>query len=282
MHETLVDVDLLRTRLDDPDWVVADCRFNLMDPAEGARQFAEGHIPGAVFADLDRDLSGPVTAATGRHPLPDPAAFAATLSRWGVDSSVQVVAYDAAGGAFAARLWWLLRWLGHPRVALLDGGWPAWQASGGPVSTDVTTPTARDFRFDHPDNLAWVNEDYLLANISAGRDLLLDARATPRFRGEMEPIDPVAGHVPGARNLPLDGNLGADGRFLPPDELRRRFVAVVGERSASSVIHMCGSGVSACHNILAMERAGLPGSRLYAGSWSQWIRDPARPIARGD
>ncbi|HXH01973.1 MAG TPA: sulfurtransferase [Candidatus Competibacteraceae bacterium] len=281
-YQTLIAVEDLSPRLSDPDWVVVDCRFNLMDTEAGRRAYAEGHIPGAVYAHLDEDLSGPRGPYTGRHPLPDPSMLARRLGGWGIAQNSQVVAYDDSGGMFAARLWWLLRWLGHRAVAVLDGGLGEWRRRGLPLSKEMPAPQPRTFPLDHVDTLAWVDSAYVLENLKLGRDLVLDARAAPRYRGEMEPIDPVAGHVPGALNLPQDGNLGADGRFLPADALRRRFQEVLGQRAPETVLHMCGSGVTACHNLLAMEVAGLSGSRLYAGSWSEWIRDPQRPIARGE
>ncbi|RTL03425.1 MAG: sulfurtransferase [Lysobacterales bacterium] len=276
----LIDAAALAARLDDPDLVVIDCRFNLMDKAAGPRAWAAAHLPGARYADLDADLAGPVTGTSGRHPLPAQAAFAASLSRWGVRPDSFVVAYDAAGGAMAAaRLWWLLRWVGHGRAAVLDGGLPDWQRRGLPLTDAAPTVAASDYPVQ-PDDARWLGIAALKAALAAGESLV-DARAAARYRGETEPVDPVAGHVPGALNLPQDGNLDAEGRFLPPAALAARFGAVLGERAPARVIHMCGSGVTACHNLLAMEAAGLTGSKLYAGSWSEWIRDPANPVATG-
>ncbi len=280
--ETLVDVTTLREKLDDPTWRVVDCRHNLMAPEAGREAYRQAHIPGAVYAHLDEDLAGPITPASGRHPLPEPAELARTLGRWGINRQTQVVVYDDAGGAIAARLWWLLRWLGHRSCAVLDGGWQAWTAAGAPVTDAVPQIEPVEFAIRHGDSLAWVDEAYLLMNLHSHRDLVIDARAAPRYRGEVEPIDPVAGHVPAAVNLPFDGNLDENGRFRPPQALAQRFQAVLGDRGPGSAVHMCGSGVTACHNLLAMEVAGLTGSRLYPGSWSQWIRDPDRPVARGD
>lgn len=258
--------------------LVVDCRFELSDPGAGRRAWAEGHVPGAVYAHLDEDLSGPVTPASGRHPLPDPAAFASTLARWGVTAQTQVVAYDAGPGAMAARLWWLLRATGHEAVQVLDGGLGAWRAAGLPVDTSparrtpVAAGAARPFR-------GWLSSAEVAAAMAAGSILLVDARGADRFAGRNETIDPVAGHVPGAVNHPFMGNVGPDGRFLPPEELRRRWQATLGGRSTAQAVMMCGSGVTACHNLLALAQAGFTDARLYAGSWSEWIRDPARAIA---
>ncbi len=278
IYDTLIDPDKLYMHLGDPDWIVVDCRFNLMDTEAGRRAYQESHIPGAHYAHLDQDLSGPITPVSGRHPLPDPAQLARTLGTWGIGETSQVVAYDDAGGIIAGRLWWLLRWLGHPNCALLDGGLPRWRNQGLPLTEDPPKPQLAVLPDRHDDGL-WVDSATILANVEIDDSLLLDARAAARFNGEMEPIDPVAGHIPGAENLPLEGNLHVDGHFLEPAELRQRYKAVLGERSPNQIIHMCGSGVTACHNLLAMEVAGLKGSKLYTGSWSEWIRDPARPIS---
>jgi thiosulfate/3-mercaptopyruvate sulfurtransferase len=276
----LVDCATLLSRLGDADWAVFDCRFSLVDAQWGRHRYLEGHLPGAHYAHLDEDLSSAVGPDTGRHPLPDPALIAERLGRWGTDEHTQIVAYDDVGGAFAVRLWWLLRWLGHERVAVLDGGLTAWMAKGLPLSTDLPRPEARSFvpRVDHS---AWVSTDGLERAVGADDLLVVDARAPERFRGEIEPIDPVAGHIPGAVNLPYTGNLGEGGRFLPPEQLRERFLDGLQGVPPARVVHSCGSGVNACHNLLAMEIAGLAGSRLYAGSWSEWIRSPNRPIERG-
>lgn len=278
IYRTLIDVETTAAHLDDPDWVLVDCRFSLADPAAGRRAYCDGHLPGAVYADLEQDLSAPVTPATGRHPLPDPRSLARRFGEWGIGPGVQVVAYDDMGGTFAARLWWSLRWLGHDAAALLDGGIGAWVAAGHTLSTAETPPAPRAFE-------SRVSEGVAMADtVKRAEDeggVLIDARTAERFSGEQEPIDPVAGRIPGAVNAPTDGNLGSDGRFLPPAALRERFQALLGERDARAAIHYCGSGVTACHNLLAMEYAGLRGSRLYPGSWSEWIRDPGRPVARG-
>jgi thiosulfate/3-mercaptopyruvate sulfurtransferase len=278
-HDTLIDAATLHAHLDDPRWVVMDCRFSLMDTGAGRRAYAESHLPGACYAHLDEDLSSPVTPATGRHPLPDPARLARRLGEWGIGPGTQVVTYDDMGGMLAAaRLWWLLRWLGHKAAAVLDGGFPAWQRAGLPLT--ATSPVVQPAPFEaRPDDRLWLTTAQILALPS--EHVLLDARTTARFRGEMEPIDPVAGHIPGALNLPTEGNLSADGHFLPLAALRARFTTLLAERPPTAMVHSCGSGVTACHNLLAMEAVGLRGSRLYAGSWSEWIRDPARPVATG-
>jgi thiosulfate/3-mercaptopyruvate sulfurtransferase len=279
LRRHLVRAEELAAHLRDPHWAVFDCRFSLADPGWGPRVYSEGHIPGARYAHLDQDISGPVGPASGRHPLPDPGRLADWLGRSGVGPGTQVVAYDDAGGGFAVRLWWLLRWLGHEAVAVLDGGLAAWLSAGGGLARDTPEPRPRRFRgVARPG--AWIDSAALASHLASLQ--VIDARAPERFRGEVEPIDPVAGHIPGAINLPMSGNLDAVGRFLPPDLLRARFAAALGGTPPERVVHSCGSGVNACHNLLAMELAGLSGSRLYAGSWSEWIRDPARPVATGD
>ncbi len=277
--DTLIDAATLHAHLDDPRWVVVDCRFSLMDTEAGHRAYRESHLPGARYVHLDEDLSGSITPATGRHPLPDPVRLARKLGDRGIGPGTQVVAYDDLGGMLAAaRLWWVLRWLGHEAVAVLDGGFPAWRRAGLPLTAELPSVQSTTFDLQTNDQL-WLTAAQVLA-LSA-ESVVLDARAAARFRGEMEPIDPVAGHIPGAVNLPTEGNLTADGHFLPVAKLRARFAATLGERPPTTVVHSCGSGVTACHNLLAMEAAGLRGSRLYAGSWSEWIRDPGRPVATG-
>jgi thiosulfate/3-mercaptopyruvate sulfurtransferase len=275
---TLIEAAALGRILGHDDVLVVDCRFDIGDAQRGQREYALAHIPGAVYADLDRDLSDLWKADLGRHPLPDAEAFSEVLGRWGWTPRTQVFAYDAASGAnAAARLWWMLRLIGHRDVAVLDGGLPAWNAVAWPLSSDTvrhrtTTVTAR---FDpeeivYTDTLQQIRQD----------TVLLDARAAPRYRGEVEPIDPVAGHVPGARNRPFSDNLAVDGKFKPAAVLREEFSKLIAPHAPCNVIHMCGSGVTACHNLLAMEHAGLTGSRIYAPSWSGWIADPARPVER--
>lgn len=273
----LISVASLASALGEPELVIVDCRASLQDPAAGPAAYAEAHLPGAVFAGLLEDLSGPIVPGrTGRHPLPSVAALVDKLRAWGIGLQSQVVVYDDAGGAFAARLWWLLRWLGHETVALLDGGIAAWLAAGQPITRELPAPHVGDFTpRPHPHLLADAAE--LLQ--SAPRKVF-DARAPERYRGEVEPIDPVAGHIPGAENLPFAANL-RDGRFLPSPELRARFDAALAGTAPDAAIHYCGSGVTACHNVLAFAHAGLPLPRLYAGSWSEWITDSSRPIAKG-
>lgn len=278
---TLIDARTLADLQRDGDVLVVDCRFELSDPERGERGWREGHVPGAVYAHLDRDISGPHRPGLGRHPLPDDAAFSATLSRWGWRPGLDIVAYDKAEGALAAaRLWWLLRLAGQSRVAVLDGGLAAWRVAGlpleaGPVARE---PTAVNVALDRS---GVVGPSEVEQHLGDATRVLLDARGAPRYRGEVEPIDPVAGHVPGAVNRPFTENLGPDGRFKSRKALHAEFSALLGGRPASAAVHMCGSGVTACHNLLAMEHAGLGGSRVYAPSWSGWVDDPAHPVARG-
>ncbi len=282
MHfTTTIDVASLKSLIGNPGVAILDCRFDLAAPGAGRQAYLREHIRGARYADLNRDLSGPVTSSSGRHPLPAPDLIAARLGELGVGDSSQVIAYDEANGAFAARAWWLLRWLGHAKVAVLDGGSRAWIAAGGALdSGEPQGGAVRRFtpRIDHQAVLSTVE---LIEALKDQRRLLVDARAEERFTGAVEPLDPVAGHVPGAINHPFADNLSGDGRFLPPDELERRWLARLAGAEPGKVIAMCGSGVTACHNLLALELAGLNGAKLYAGSWSEWIRDPKRPVTRG-
>jgi thiosulfate/3-mercaptopyruvate sulfurtransferase len=271
---TLVDVTTLADHLDDPAWVVIDCRHALMDFGLGRRLYGESHIPGAFFADVERDLAGAHTGSNGRHPLPDPQAFAAFLRGLGVSENTQVVAYDAGTDMFAARLWFLCRWIGHDACALLDGGFAAWTAGGYP--TNSPSPAARHGTLEahvHPELV--VDAAYIAAHLDDASMQLLDARAADRFAGQNETIDPIAGHIPGARNRPFKANFTDDGRFKSPEELRTAFAAF---GPSDTIVHQCGSGVTAAANMLAMEIAGLPGTRLYAGSWSEWIADPTHPV----
>jgi len=280
MYSTLISATELASHLDAPDWVIVDCRFDLARPESGREAYTNGHIPGARYAHLDEHLSSPVTPHTGRHPLPDPERLAATLGTWGIAETTQVVAYDAGNGACAARLWWLLRWLGAARVAVLDGGFKAWTDLDLPVTAAVPAP--RPARFvARPRAESVLAAPEVLAKAHAPDWRILDARAPERFSGSVEPLDTVAGHVPGARNHPFTDNLAADGRFLSPQELKAKFEQALVDVPPAHAIMMCGSGVTACHNLLALEIAGLPGGRLYAGSWSEWIRDPSRPVATG-
>jgi thiosulfate/3-mercaptopyruvate sulfurtransferase len=279
-YTTLVSVTDLATHLDNAGWIVCDCRHDLADTDAGRRAYRESHVPGARFVHLDQDLSAPMTGRNGRHPLPDPERFARRLGEIGIGNSSQVVAYDASGGYYAARLWWMLRWLGHDAVAVLDGGWDAWRKAGLPTAGAV--PNARPARFVRGASLVLAVTASEIANgLATGQRRLLDARNPDRFRGENETLDPVAGHIPGAVNRFFKLNLDADGRFKPPPTLSQEFHAVIGAGEPSDVIHYCGSGVTACHNLLAMEIAGLAGSRLYPGSWSEWISDRSRPVTTG-
>lgn len=275
MFQTLISAEDLRALQPTP--VLLDCGFDLAEPAAGERAFAAGHLPGALYAHLDRDLSGPKGPGRGRHPLPAFGDFAATAGRWGVRPGVQVVCYDAQGGMYAARAWWLLRWLGHAAVAVLDGGLGAWQAAGGTLQAgSAEAPGAAPYPATTP---AMPTLDATALQAALGRVRLVDARAPERYRGDTEPLDPVAGHIPGATNRFFKLNLQADGRFRPAAELRAEFDA--WGTPPEQVVHSCGSGVTACHNLLAMAHAGLPATRLYPGSWSEWCSDPARPVARG-
>ncbi len=278
---TLIDAAVLRRHLLSPDWRIIDCRFSLNDPEQGRRDYRAEHIPGALYAHLDEDLSAPVVPGkTGRHPLPAPAELAKTFSRWGIDEAVQVVAYDAGSGAIAARLWWMLRWLGHDAVAVLNGGWAAWQAAGFPTETQVVAPSPRQFRPRIRSEWVVSAEELEKMRRDPGARLI-DAREADRYRGENEPIDPVAGHIPGALNVPYSENLTPKGRFCAPEALRERFSPILQNVPPEAVACYCGSGVTACHNLLAIKYAGLGDARLYPGSWSEWITDPNRPVATG-
>jgi len=273
---TLISPDQLAQHLHAPQLRIFDCRFALTRPQSGRQAYAKAHIPGACYAHLNEDLSAPVTPTSGRHPLPDPRALAEKLGRWGVDRDKQVVVYDDSFGSMAVRLWWLLRWLGHDAVALLDGGFPAWQKQGRELSAEI--PVVRPTEFHPaPDDSMRVDSAAMLAALQQKR-LIIDARAEERFTGFIEPIDKVAGHIPGTLNRPFEDNLDMRGNFLPPKELRGEYESLLHGAPPAEVIHMCGSGVTACHNMLAMELAGLPMGKLYAGSWSEWITDPSRPI----
>ncbi len=280
--ETLIDADTLHRALQGDAPVLLDCRYDLTDPAAGRRAFAEGHLPGARHVDLANDLSGPVTDTSGRHPLPDRAVLAARLGALGVTADAQVVCYDAADGAFAARAWWLLRWLGHEAVAVLDGGIAAWTAAGFPSERGDPQPMrpGAPLLAIRPPRVHAVALDDVERGLGGTRQLLVDARAAERYRGEREPIDPVAGHIPGAVNRPAADNLVA-GRFKPAGLLAAQWQALLGRHAVDDLVVYCGSGVTACHHLLALAHAGMPGARLYAGSWSEWCRDPARPVARG-
>jgi thiosulfate/3-mercaptopyruvate sulfurtransferase len=284
MYTTLIDAAALAAHIDDPSWVVLDCRHDLVNLAAGREAYAAGHLPGAQFANVETDLSGAKRgddgAFRGRHPLPQVDAFIAQLRAWGIDDDTQVVAYDAHGGMFAARVWWMLRWVGHDAVAVLDGGLPAWQAAGYALSTEAPAPRARGTIALRAALAASVDVNEVLQNVKNGGRTVVDARAADRFRGENETIDPVGGHIPGAKNRFFKDNLQADGRFKAPDQLQAELATVVGD--PAQAIMQCGSGVTACHNLLALEVAGLKGAALYPGSWSEWSADPARPVATGE
>jgi len=273
---TLVSTNDLASHL--KQWRIFDCRHDLMKPEWGESQYREGHIPGAVFANLDRDLSAPKTGKNGRHPLPDPDAFAGWLGRAGLGRDDQVICYDGANGLYAARLWWMLRWVGHRSVAVLDGGFARWKAQGRPVTSETPTYQATLYAIDLQEDAA---VGARTVHRRLGQQTLLDARAAPRWRGEAEPIDPEAGRIPGALNRSSADNNAADGTFKPAAQLKAEFEKALDGRRAAEVVNYCGSGVSACHNLLAMEIAGLGGAKLYAGSWSEWIADPSRPREKG-
>ena len=277
---TLIDTSTLAEHLIDQSFAIIDCRYDLKDEAWGQRRYAERHIPGAVYASLDADLSGEKTGSNGRHPQPDPATLARVFGRLGIDSSVQVVAYDQDTGMYASRLWWLLRWLGHDAVAVLDGGFAKWEAEHRPLRSGVETRAAREFVAERRSDRI-VGADEVARTIAAGDRLLVDARAPERYRGDSEPLDKVAGHIPGAVNHFFKWNLTDEGTFRSPEEIRDRVRASIGNVSPDQLICYCGSGVTACHNLLALEHAGLGGSRLYVGSWSEWSSDPTRPIETG-
>ncbi len=282
MHTTLIAPADLAPHTADPRWVILDCRHDLMNPAAGRDGYAIGHLPGAQFASVDEQLSaakhGADGAFRGRHPLPEREAFIATLRGWGINDDSQVVAYDAHGGMFAARLWWMLRWVGHGAVAVLDGGLAAWQAAGLPMSTEVPAPRQGDIGV-RPSLVGTVSAADVLANLDSGDKTVIDARAPDRFRGENETMDPVGGHIPGAKNRFFKDNLQADGRFKSAADLKADFAPLMAD--PAKAIMQCGSGVTACHNLLALEVAGLKGAALYPGSWSEWCADPARPVATG-
>ena len=266
--------------------LLVDCRQDLMAPGAGARAYAEGHLPGAAYLDLDQDLCAEKTGSNGRHPLPSPDAFAAVLASLGATEKTLIIGYDASAGVYASRLWWMCRWIGHLNCGVLDGGLQAWMAAEGPLSTEPFQAKSSGRISVRPSLAPLWTTDLVAAWVNAGSDkeiaTLLDARAPTRFRGEEEPFDPVAGHIPGARNRVFTDNLDDKGCFKPASVLREEYLSMIGDLDPMTVVHACGSGVTACHNLLAMEIAGLPGSALYAGSWSEWCSDPSRPVATGD
>ncbi len=276
-YDTLISPAALMPHLGDDNWRVIDCRFSLANPESGRLDYRIEHIPGALYAHLDDDLSSPIHAGTGRHPLPARESLREKFSTWGIDSTTQVVVYDTSNGTMAARLWWLLRWMGHAAVALLDGGMARWKREENPLSNELPMIKPRQFAAGTPLEQL-VSSEELLARLDSQKHLLIDVRAPERFSGEVEPLDRVAGHIPGAVNLPLQNNLDADGSFLPVERLKRVYQTTLAGRPTSNVSVMCGSGVTACHTLLALRVAGLGGASLYAGSWSEWITDPARPV----
>lgn len=279
-YTTLISADQLAEHIETPGWVVFDCRFSLADTEAGSKSYRQGHIPGARYIHLDRDLSARITDSTGRHPLPNLNLLSKKLGAWGVSNASQVVVYDDAGGAFAGRLWWLLRCLGHDRVAVLDGGIQQWKKGAYSITTALPLIQPAVFRAYLNDS-NWLDAEQVQNGLARKVIKLIDARTPERFSGRQEPIDPVAGHVPGALNRPFQANLQADGRFKSARDLHDEWTALIGVAPADRVVHMCGSGVTACHNLLAMEIAGFGGSKLYAGSWSEWIRNKNRPVAFG-
>lgn len=282
-YTTLISATALAQHLSDADWIILDCRHDLADPDAGHKAYAAGHIPHAQFAHLDRDLSdkrpGPNGEFRGRHPLPTREAFVETLRNWGVNEHSQVIAYDAQGGMFAARLWWMLRWVGHEAVAVLDGGLPAWTAQGLPLLTEAAQKPRGNIALQ-PALVETVDAASILSGLPQSAHTVIDARAPDRFRGENETLDPVGGHIPGAKNRFFKDNLGPDGQFKSAQQLRAEFGRLIA--TPQSAIMQCGSGVTACHNLLALEIAGLPGAALYPGSWSEWSSDTSRPVAKGD
>lgn len=279
-YTTLISAADLASHLDDAGWIICDCRHDLADTESGRRAYAESHIPGARFVHLDEDLSAPKTGRNGRHPLPDPDKFVRRLGDLGIDGAKQVVAYDASGGPYAARLWWMLRWLGHDTAAVLDGGWNAWLSARHSISKEA--PKIRTARFiPSLRSEAAVDAKTIAERLGKPEPFLLDARAPNRYRGENETLDPVAGHIPGAANRFFQSNLDAEGKFKQAAALKKEFGDVIGSNAPGQVTHYCGSGVTACHNLLAMEHAGLPGTPLFVGSWSEWSSDPSRPVETG-
>ncbi|HEX2980880.1 MAG TPA: sulfurtransferase [Anaerolineaceae bacterium] len=280
MYTRLISTDELAVNLGNPDWVIVDCRFDLAKPDWGRADYGQGHIPGAVYAHLNEDLSGPVTEHTGRHPLPDPQKFRTTLSRLGIARDKQVVCYDTNGGAYAVRLWWMLRLYGHDRVAILDGGWQKWREEQRPETTGIEHNDYADFVGEPQQNWILTVTDVERLRFDPSYRLI-DARAPQRYRGEIEPIDTAAGHIPGALNRFHGDNLSPDGTFKPAEQLRQEYAALLDGFDPAKVVVYCGSGVTSIHDLLAMELAGYPGAKVFIGSWSEWIRDPKRPRSSG-
>ena len=278
--QTIISVAELNENLNQQDWCIFDCRFLLKDPNGGLAKFNQGHIPGAQFADMDKDLSSAMTISSGRHPLPDPNEFIAKLQNWGVNNISQVICYDDMSGAFAARMWWLMKWLGHDDVAVLDGGIDKWTENNLPLEKNVQTRPKGTF-VGQANNNMWVDINFIQEQLEQDKIHLLDARSSDRFTAKDTKTDPVAGHIPGARSFPFAGNLTKQGVFQSAQELQKRFASMFAD-DQTEVINMCGSGVTACHNLLAMSIAGLPMTRLYVGSWSEWIKEKGRPVATGE
>lgn len=278
----LIDVTMLKELLETTECRVVDCRFDLFDPNKGRREYLGGHIPGAVHADMDKDLASKITPDSGRHPLPDPAVFCQTLENWGISDETHVVAYDYGNGSLAVRLWWMLRWLGHDNVSVLDGGFGAWTAANQSIEQVAPDHVAGEFNASPNESMIATTVEIATAVANDSTINLIDARDEVRFKGEKEPIDPVAGRIPGARNLPLSRNLNSDGSWQSPTALSEIWEAFDDARPPHEAIVMCGSGVTACHLILSAVLAGRSEPRLYVGSWSEWIRDEKRPVATGD
>jgi thiosulfate/3-mercaptopyruvate sulfurtransferase len=279
-YQTLIDATDLARLVEQGDVLICDCRFDLGDLDAGRRDYRTGHIPGAVHVDLERDLSAAPTGSNGRHPLPERAAFAARMAQLGVTQDGLVVTYDTSGGFYASRLWWMLRWAGHGQAAVLDGGIKAWTEAGHALEQGEVQPIPGNFSASAEAAMPITEVEVIEANIAGGDLLVVDARTADRFAGAPHPLDATSGHIPGAGNRFWQNNLAPDGRFKPAGDLAREFAALLGDRAATTIVHQCGSGVTATHNLLAMEAAGLTGSRLYPGSWSEWTSDPRRPIAR--
>lgn len=282
MFEFLISAEQVQANLNNSEWLILDVRHDLADHQAGRRAYEQGHIPGAVFLDHELDLAAPKTGLNGRHPLPSRQELAQLLQKNGLRDGMQVVVYDAQGSLFASHMWWMLRWLGHPQVAILDGGWQAWQQLGGAEESGPAKPVPATAKLSVPEQAAMptVQTEQVLKNLSKPIFTVLDARAAERYRGDVEPMDPVAGHIPDALNRSHLNNLGEQGRFKPADQLRQEFQGLLGAISAEMVVHQCGSGITACHNLFAMELAGLSGSSIYPGSWSEWVSDASRPVAR--
>ncbi len=281
MHTTIISADQLSQYLQHPDWLIIDCRYSLQDKKYGLNEYNKAHIPNAIYANLNTDLSAPVVAGkTGRHPLPEIDVLVQTFSKWGIDKNVQVVVYDDTIGAFAARLWWMLQWLGHDRVAVLDGGWAHWQQAGLPVNQDQPIYHWRNF-VPAPRAERLISVDEVEKILDNPNYQIFDARAEDRYRGENETIDPIAGHIPHAVSAPFVQNIDTSQQFLSQEKLKSRFQMLLGNTMPGNAIFYCGSGVTACHNLLALKHAGLGDGKLYAGSWSEWITNPDRSIATG-